>query len=127
MKIIVDTSVWIQYFKNQPEIADSIDKGLISGTIYMVGPVVSEILQGAKTENDYQVLNANIAGVPFIETVFADWQLAGQLSYRLCRKGVTLPITDCLIAAISINKEAHIYTLDQHFKQIPKVKLTMIP
>ncbi len=126
MKIIVDTSVWIEYFKNQPGVAGSIDKGLLSGTIYMVGPVVSEILQSAKTENDYQALNANIGGVPFIETVFADWQLAGQLSYSLRRKGVTLPITDCLIAAISINKEAYIYTLDQHFKQIPKVKLTTI-
>lgn len=125
MKIIVDTSVWIEYFKNQP-VAGSIDKGLLSGNIYMVGPVVSEILQGAKTENDYQALNANIASVPFIETVFADWQLAGQLSYSLRRKGVTLPITDCLIAAISINKEAYIYTLDQHFKLIPKVKLTTI-
>ncbi|MBS4021853.1 MAG: PIN domain-containing protein [Dethiobacter sp.] len=124
MKIFVDTSIWIEYFKNQPEIADKIDKGLLSEIIYMVGPVISEILQGAKTESDFESLNNSIDGVPFIETDFADWRLAGELSFKLRRKGLTIPITDCLIAAISINNEAFIYSLDQHFKQIPDVKLT---
>lgn len=124
MKIIVDTSIWIDYFKNQPEVAGSIDKGLLSGNIYMVGPIVSEILQGAKTEKDYKALNDSIGGVPFIESSFTDWQLAGQLSYSLRRKGITIPITDYLIAAISINNGAYVYTLDHHFKQIPRVKLT---
>jgi tRNA(fMet)-specific endonuclease VapC len=124
MKIVVDTSIWIEYLKNQPEIADKIDKGLLSEIVYMVGPVISEILQGAKTESDFESLNNSIDGVPFIETDFADWRLAGELSFKLRRKGVTIPITDCLIAAISINNEAFIYSLDQHFKQIPEVKLT---
>lgn len=124
MKIIVDTSVWIEYFKNQPEIAAKIDKGFFSGTIYMVGPVVSEILQGARTGKDYEALSTSIDGVPFMETGFADWKLAGQLCYGLRKKGITLPVTDCLIAAISINNEAFIFTRDRHFNRIPGVRLT---
>ena len=123
MKTIVDTSVWVQYFKSQPNIAEKIDQGLLSGTVYMVGPVVAEVLQGARTEKDYTALYNSIDGVPFIETNFSDWRLAGELSFKLKEKGVTLPLTDCLIAAISINNNAFVHTLDQHFTQIPGVNL----
>jgi predicted nucleic acid-binding protein len=123
MRTIVDTSVWVQYFKSQTDIAEKIDQGLLSGTVYMVGPVVAELLQGARTEKDYNVLYNSIDGVPFIETSFSDWRLAGELFFRLREKGVTLPLTDCLIAAISINNDALVHTLDQHFRQIPGINL----
>lgn len=123
MKIIVDTSIWIEYLKNNHKIASEIDKGLIAGNIYTVGPVISELLQGAKTENDYQALNRTIDGVPFINAAFADWQLAGKLSFKMKKKGKTIAITDCLISAIAINNKAAVYTLDQDFQLIPDVTL----
>ncbi|MGI6327385.1 MAG: PIN domain-containing protein [Dethiobacteria bacterium] len=52
MKIIVDTSIWIEYFKDKAEITAIIDKGLLAGSVYMAGPVVSELLQGVKTEKN---------------------------------------------------------------------------
>ncbi len=123
MKIIVDTSIWIEYLKNNPEIVPGLDEGLLTGKIYMVGPVISELLQGAKTENDYQALSRTIDGVPFIDADFADWQLAGELSFKMRKKGLTIAITDCLISAIAINHKAAVYTLDQDFKSIPDVAL----
>ncbi len=123
MIIIVDTSIWIEYLKNNHEIAPGLDEGLLAGNIYMVGPVVSELLQGAKTENDYQALSSTIDGVPFINAKFTDWQLAGELSFKMRKKGVTIAITDCLISAIAINNRAAVYTLDQDFKSIPEVTL----
>ncbi len=123
MKIIVDTSIWIEYLKNNHEITPGLDKSLLAGNIYMVGPVVSELLQGTKTDNDYQALSSTIDGVPFINAEFADWQLAGKLSFEMRKKGVTIAITDCLISAIAINNRAAVYTLDQDFKSIPDVAL----
>jgi tRNA(fMet)-specific endonuclease VapC len=126
MKTIVDTSVWIEYFKNQDTLAAALDRELLAGNIYMVGPVISELLQGAKTEKDFQVLMNSIDGVPFIEAGVSDWKLAGELSYMLCKKGVTIPITDCLIGAIAINNDLAVTTLDQHFKHLPRLKLVTI-
>ncbi len=123
MKIVVDTSIWIEYLKNNFEIAPGLDKELLAGNIFMVGPVVSELLQGAKTENDYRALSSTIDGVPYINAEFADWQLAGKLSFRMKKKGVTIAITDCLIAAIAMNNGAAVYTLDQDFQSIPDVAL----
>jgi len=127
MKIIVDTSVWIEYLKNTPGLVEKIDSALVEKNLYMVGPVVSELLQGARTEQDFDALNNSIGGVPFIEADFADWKLTGRLSYQLRRKGITVPITDCLIAAIAINNSASIYTYDRHFKNIPDIKLVELP
>jgi len=123
MKVIVDTSIWIEYLKNNQEIAPGLEEGLLAGNIFMVGPVVSELLQGAKTKNDYQALSSTIDGVPFINAEFADWLLAGKLSFKMKKKGLTIAITDCVIAAIAINNGATVYTLNQNFQSIPDVTL----
>lgn len=127
MKTIVDTSIWIEYLKNHTAIVETVDHGLLSNDIYIVGPVVTELLQGAKTEQDFQNLNNNLDGIPLIEAALPDWKLAGQISFKLKKRGITVPVTACLIAAIAINNEAYLYTYDNHFKQIPDVKLRGIP
>lgn len=123
MKIIVDTSIWIEYFKDKAEITAIIDKGFLAGSVYMAGPVVSELLQGVKTEKEFERLLGCIDAVPFIDSNFEDWRLAGSISFRLRKDGLTIPLTDLIIAAISINNNAYVYSLDNHFKLIPEVRL----
>ncbi|RJX25494.1 MAG: PIN domain-containing protein [Dethiobacter sp.] len=123
MKIIVDTSIWIEYFKKKAEIVAFIDRELLAGTTYMVGPVVSELLQGVKTEKELDSLLNCIDAVPFIESNIADWRLAGSISFRLRKDGLTIPLTDLLIAAVSINNGAYVYSPDHHFILIPDVLL----
>ncbi len=127
MKIIVDTSVWIEYLKNRPTLAENLDQQLLAGSIFTVGPVIAELLQGARTEKDYRILKNSIDGLPFIETTFEDWTLAGEISHKLRRKGFTLPITDCVIAAVAIHQNASVMTYDRHFANIPNLKLENIP
>jgi len=121
MKIIVDTSIWIEYFKKKAEIVAFIDRELLLGTTYMVGPVVSELLQGVKTEQELDRLLGCIDVVPFLEASIADWRLAGLISFRLRKDGLAIPLTDLLIGAISINNRAYVYSLDHHFHFIPEV------
>jgi predicted nucleic acid-binding protein len=121
MKIIVDTSVWIEYFRANPGVVNFIDKGLLDGTVYMVGPVISELLQGVRNEKELEKLAGCIDAVPYIACSFTDWLLAGLKSFRLRKEGLTVPLTDLLIAAISINNKAAVYSPDYHFRLIPDV------
>jgi len=123
MKIIVDTSVWIEYLKNRPSVTEKLDQLLLAGTIVTVGPVIAEILQGAKTEKDYRLLEKNIGGLPLIETKVEDWIKAGKISYELRKRGITIPLTDCLIAAVAIHQNASVMTYDRHFENIPNLQL----
>ena len=125
MKTIIDTSVWIEYFKNRDTLAASIDKELLAGNICMAGPVISELLQGAKTEKDFRALKSSIDGVPSLETRLSDWLLAGELAFKLRKNGVTIPITDCLIGAIALNNGAAVMTFDRDFVHLPNLKLKL--
>lgn len=127
MKIIVDTSVWIEYLKNRPVLAEALDQHLLAGNIFTVGPVIAELLQGAKTEKDNRELKNSIEGLPFVEACLEDWKLAGGISFKLRRKGVTVPITDCVIAAVAIHRNASVMSYDRHFSHIPNLKLETVP
>ena len=81
IKIIADTSIWIEYFKNKPETAAIIERGLLAGTIYMVGPVVAELLHGVKTEKELKKLTDR-------ELNRAGTAVKGAPSYNLLRWGV---------------------------------------
>lgn len=53
----------------------------------------------------------------------AQWTDAGNLSDSLRKKGVTLPLTDIILAVTAQNNHAAIFTLDKHFSFIPGVSL----
>jgi len=51
------------------------------------------------------------------------WQKAGELSAFLKKEGKNLPLSDIFIAALAIEHNLQIFTLDKHFEQIPGVKM----
>jgi len=121
--IMVDTSVWIEYFKNNEDIASIIDNLLDKNQICITGPVVSELLQGIKTEKELKLLNMYIDGIPYVPCSIDDWKDAGSFLYDLRRKGITIPLTDMIIAVVSIRHGMKIFTFDNHFEKIPGVEL----
>ena len=54
--IIVDTSVWIEYFRGNQPYFDQISELLILNKIVALSPVFGELLQGAKTNNERSIL-----------------------------------------------------------------------
>lgn len=122
-RIIVDTSIWIEYFKNNKNVGKIVDDGLRKGIIYILGPIISELLQGVKTQKEYNKLSECIDAIPYFECEFKDWVKAGHISFSLKKKGLTVPLTDIVISAVSINRKAKIFTLDKHFALIPETEL----
>jgi len=122
-KIIVDTSIWIEYFKNNKDIAEFIDDGLDRGCVYIVGPIISELLQGVRSDEELNMLSMYIDAVPQFKFETRDWIDVGVISYSLRKKGFTIPLTDIMIAVIAKNNGAAVYTLDKHFSYIPDLKL----
>jgi predicted nucleic acid-binding protein len=120
-KILVDTSIWIEYFKNNKEYVPVIEKNLNLENILITGPVISELLHGVKGSKEYQMLSSSISAVPYIECIYEDWIETGKVLYRLREKGVSIPLTDVLIATIAIREEALVLTHDKHFKYISNI------
>jgi len=123
-KVIVDTSVWIQFF-NAPQSKEKkeIDKLLNDNRVAVVGVIVSELLQGSRSQRDFEKIEDKINALPYMEVSKNTWMEVGRTSFQLRKQGITVPLTDILIAIVARENGCEIYTLDPHFKKIPEVKL----
>ncbi len=122
--VVADTSVWIPYF-NQP---DSQERAILDALIQhdnlaLVGIVVAELLQGCRSAKEAAALVETLSALPFIEMTFPAWRRAGEISSSLRRRGVTLPLSDLIIAGLALHQECAVFTLDPHFRKIPGLRL----
>ena len=122
--IIADTSVWVVFLRDlrAPE-ADELDTLLAQDEIAMTGVVLAEVLQGARSERDLNRLQSLLTALPYVDPGQAEWSTVGELSFRLRRRGITIPITDLAIAAVALANGCAVYTLDEHFERTPGLKL----
>lgn len=122
--VIADTSIWIPFF-NRPDSAEktALDILIDADEVALVGVVLAELLQGCRTPSERDALSDALLALPYYEVTQSTWLQTSDLSAALLRKGVTLPLSDLIIAALAIEQDCRIYSLDTHFKKIPGVHL----
>jgi len=124
--ILVDTSVLIDALsgrKNQQVVKfrGILDRGIsfgISPLIYL------EVLQGAKSHNDYRALKDYLSTLKFYDLRDAkDSYEEAATTYFKCRKhGITLSSSvDCLIAQIALEHDLYLLHRDRDFDQMAKI------
>jgi predicted nucleic acid-binding protein len=127
--VLVDTSCWIDYF-NRPgtEIATAVEALVRDDRAALTGVVLAELSQGARNEYELSELGEALGAVDWIETTRETYTRASTLAFELRREGITVPITDCIIAAASEFVGGRILTLDTHFQEIAGIaSLTLLP
>lgn len=117
--MLVDTSIWIEYFKANPDVVGFMEKHMLEDTVCIVGIIVSELIQGIKSEREREMIRSNLDAINYIDMKFEDWIKTGDLSNMLRKSGLTLPLTDIAIAAAAIGNNLMLVTRDKHFKQVP--------
>jgi predicted nucleic acid-binding protein len=120
--ILVDSSVWIDFFKSPPGLAGTHLRRMIeeSEPFALAGVVVAEVLQGLT--RDCARIASFLAQWDMLDPRgFETYQEAAAL-YRAARaKGISLTTIDTLIAAIALENRASVFTLDQDFARIAQV------
>jgi predicted nucleic acid-binding protein len=120
--IVVDTSVWIDYFvgSDEPHVQE-LDRLIEEDAgIALTDVVLTEVLQGIRSDRDMARVEEGLA--PFdvlrLETL-ADFRRAAEL-YRTARQqGVTIRRTlDCLIASVCVRDGVPIHHNDQDFSRL---------
>ncbi len=120
--ILVDSSVWIDFFSSAPGRAGEELRRMISEAepFVLTGVVVAEILQGLTRH------------VGRIERYLSQWELlepTGLSTYREAAailrvaraKGLSLTTSDALIAAIALQHRVTVFTLDKDFSRIARL------
>lgn len=120
-RILIDTSIWIKYFRNKSAgLSKRVDEILSKQEVYVPKIVIAELIQGSKSEREISVIEEFIDAFNIIDQKEDTWINAGRLSFNLKKKGRTVHLTDCYIAVIAQEYRCCILSLDEHFKDIQK-------
>jgi hypothetical protein len=118
-RVLIDTSVWIDYFKSKDVyLSDKVDALIKTETVFVPKIVIAELIQGAKSEKEIRVIDEFTGAFSIIDQGEETWRKAGILSYKLKRKGETINLIDCYIAIIAKENRCKVFTLDPHFCKI---------
>lgn len=123
---LVDTTVWIDYFRQQDNAAVQFFKKLLEQEIpYGIsGVIYQEILQGASSDKDFKRLQEYLSTQNFyhLQDPILSFSAAAKL-YMDCRsKGITIRSTiDCLIAQVAIENNLILLHNDKDYVRIKSV------
>lgn len=122
-RVLADTSAWIEFFRRgKSPVADSVERLIRDEGVLVVGPVTMELLAGISSRGEGQRIERLLGGLPFEDIGRDDWEAAGETARDLRRRGVTVPMSDILIATVARRLDVQVLTTDKHFREL-KVRL----
>ena len=121
--VIVDTSVLISFFRGESKIADKVTRLLQDNRVVTTGIIIAELLQGMKDVKEERDISGIFAEISPLEITTDLWIKAGKIALSLRREGINLPLTDVAIAALAMEHNLSVYTLDKHFEKMPGLKM----
>jgi predicted nucleic acid-binding protein len=122
--IIVDSSVWIDYFNGKKtKKTDWLDTSLGSIAIVMGDLILAEVLQGFQSDEDFRIARNLLLPLPFMAMGGQVLALESAKNYRFLRKkGITVIKTiDVMIGTFCIHYRLPLLYEDKDFD--PMVKL----
>lgn len=93
-----------------------------SGRVLVCGQIRQEVLQGSRDEKAFAKLEKQMSLWDCETEEPADFTEAARVFARLRWKGITVPPTDCLIAAVAMRRKLPLYATDNDFDYIPQLQ-----
>jgi predicted nucleic acid-binding protein len=124
---LVDTGAWIGFFRGIPAIRNLLAKLIVKDEIFTSGPILYELLQGIRSPEEKKQVKEALLSTNYLEMTSNDWEEAASLTSTLRGKGITLPMTDILIAHLGKTRNLEILSFDPHFDQIPDLMHRKVP
>jgi predicted nucleic acid-binding protein len=121
VKILVDTTVWIDFFRGtDSEKVERLEEAIESrDDICCCGFILTEVLQGIKDEKELVSTKRLFEGLIYLEDDRSTFELAAAIYRELRRKGTTIRNSiDCLIAATVIQHGVVFLENDRDYKFI---------
>jgi len=116
--ILIDSSVWIDYFNgNKTAQTDWLDSALGETPIVIGDLILTEVLQGFQSDKDFKIARDLLLRIPFVPMGGRELALESAMNYRLLRKkGVTVRKTiDVMIGTFCIHYRLPLLHDDRDF------------
>ena len=123
MLILVDTTVWIDFFAAKSASYVKILEDLIEQKedICVCGIILTEVLQGIKGENEFKKTKNIFTSLLFLPMSYETFLRAAEIFRGLRQKGITIRKSmDCMIASVAIELNIPLLHNDKDFKPIER-------
>ena len=121
--ILVDTTVWIDFFAGRTAAhVDKLESLLQTGEdICICGIILAEVLQGIRSDTDYRKTKNYFEALVFLPMAHATFVRSSEIYRSLRKKGLTIrkPL-DCMIASVAIEHDVALLHNDRDFDAIAK-------
>ena len=121
--VLVDTTVWIDFFAGRKEahvlsLQELIE---IEEDLSICGIILAEVLQGIRSDADYTKTKEYLGDLIFLPMRHATFIKAAEIYRSLRKKGVAVrkPV-DCMIASVAIEYNVKLLHNDRDFNHIAK-------
>lgn len=121
--VLVDTTVWIDFFadRTQPHVAALQKLIEEDADLCVCGVILAEVLQGIRSDSQYRKTKDYFESIILMPMRRTTYEKSAALYRSLRKKGVTIrkPI-DCMIASVAIEHALPLLHNDRDFDQISK-------
>jgi len=118
---LVDTSVWVEFLRGEKiSIKKRLENLLDENRAVVTGIILAELLTGIANEKEQRFLEECFLGLPFLEATREIFATAGKMGAALRKKGIAMPLSDLLIAALAKTYSLTVLTLDNHFQTLAR-------
>lgn len=124
--ILVDSSAWIDFFRNRGPLAAVLDRLLEEGEVAVCGPIVTELRRGVVRPAQRAAVLRALSACHDLDQPQALWEAAGELGQSLARRGLVVKTIDLLIATWALSHRVPLLTRDGDFVAMRRAGVDLI-
>jgi predicted nucleic acid-binding protein len=119
--ILVDTSVWVDYFRAaNRRLTTHLQALLDEDQVVMAAPVKIEILSGSP-RREWLRLRRSLEALPLLIPSDSTWERMEGWIEKAVRRGERFGVTDLLIGALAAERDMELWSLDGDFVRMAKL------
>ncbi len=119
MSVLVDTSVWIEYFRSGKN-SDKLDFFIDENIVVINDLILSELVPSLRLRNQQKIIKLlnNVSKLDLL----IDWSQVTDFQFQCLKNGLNgIGIPDLIIAQNAIQNDSAVYTFDGHFNLIKDI------
>jgi predicted nucleic acid-binding protein len=117
--VVVDTSIWIDFFRGAP--LEPLEDLLQDGRVLLAPVVMAELLSAPLSTSERRKLSDFLAELPLHPTPRAHWEGVGALRGRLGRRGLSVSTPDAHVAVCAIECGGAVWSADAIFMKMASI------
>jgi len=111
--ILVDTTIWIEFFKSNPDFINEMESLLENKKVITIEPIFAELLYGSRNDKERTTIIAYWKVLPRIKFIEGSFIEAANYANKNNYHNLGIGLLDTILSKATIDNKCLIWTLDK--------------